>query len=94
MLHAPEQKEEGGDKQSKRGRFRDNDGLAALLAVQLNADLLMLCTDVDGLYTGNPSDPASDFIPTYCPEVGGVQCSAASWAFWPCQLYLRLGDEG
>ncbi len=59
------QKEEGGQ---KRGRFRDNDGLAALLAVQLNADLLMLCTDVDGLYTGNPSDPASDFIPTYCPE--------------------------
>lgn len=37
--------------------------------VQLNADLLMLCTDVDGLFTGNPSDPASDFVPTYCPEV-------------------------
>jgi hypothetical protein len=37
--------------------------------VQLNADLLMLCTDVDGLFTGNPTDPASEFIPTYCPEV-------------------------
>lgn len=140
-----QQKEEGGEQQ-KKGRFRDNDGLAALLAVrklfppvavphccphgcaelqrllshrcgrlvwhwlciafwhisvivdcmqsactscchlyflcnflqpafigglqvQLNADLLMLCTDVDGLFTGNPSDPASEFIPTYCPEV-------------------------
>lgn len=50
-------------------RFRDNDGLAALLATQLNADLLMLCTDVDGLFTGNPADPASEYIPTYCPEV-------------------------
>jgi hypothetical protein len=38
--------------------------------VQLNADLLMLCTDVDGLYTGNPNDIASKIIPTYCPEVG------------------------
>jgi hypothetical protein len=37
--------------------------------VQLNADLLMLCTDVDGLFTGNPKDQASEFIPTYCPEV-------------------------
>ena len=37
--------------------------------VQLNADLLMLCTDVDGLFTGNPKDLASEFIPTYCPEV-------------------------
>lgn len=64
----PDQKVEGNENGDKK-RFRDNDGLAALLAVQLNADLLMLCTDVDGLYTGNPADPASDYIPTYCPEV-------------------------
>lgn len=29
----------------------------------------MLCTDVDGLFTGNPKDQASEFIPTYSPEV-------------------------
>ena len=29
----------------------------------------MLCTDVDGLFTGNPKDAASEFIPTYSPEV-------------------------
>ena len=39
--------------------FRDNDGLAALLALELHADLLCLLTDVDGLYTGHPADPAS-----------------------------------
>lgn len=49
--------------------FRDNDGLAALLALELNADLLCLLTDVDGLYTGHPADPASRIINTYCPEV-------------------------
>eukprot|EP00405_Crypthecodinium_cohnii_P042830 CAMPEP_0206553252 /NCGR_PEP_ID=MMETSP0325_2-20121206/16529_1 /ASSEMBLY_ACC=CAM_ASM_000347 /TAXON_ID=2866 /ORGANISM="Crypthecodinium cohnii, Strain Seligo" /LENGTH=427 /DNA_ID=CAMNT_0054053209 /DNA_START=85 /DNA_END=1368 /DNA_ORIENTATION=- len=39
-------------------RFGDNDNLAALTAVQLEADALFLCTDVDFLYTANPrSDP-------------------------------------
>ena len=49
--------------------FRDNDSLAALLAIELKADLLVLLTDVDGLFDGPPSDPKSNFIPTYCPEV-------------------------
>jgi glutamate 5-kinase len=35
----------------------DNDNLAALVAHLIDADLLVLLTDVDGLYTG---DPASD----------------------------------
>ncbi|KAL3155983.1 Delta-1-pyrroline-5-carboxylate synthase [Trebouxia sp. C0010 RCD-2024] len=52
-----------------RVAFRDNDGLAALLAIELKADLLILLTDVAGLYDGPPADPNSNFIPTYCPEV-------------------------
>ena len=44
--------------------------------MQLNADLLMLCTDVDGLFTGNPADPASEFIPTYCPDVRSYKLQA------------------
>lgn len=52
-----------------RVAFRDNDGLAALLAIELKADLLILLTDVAGLYDGPPSDPNSNFIATYCPEV-------------------------
>lgn len=35
------------------------------LAVQLHADLLVLMTDVDGLFTGPPADPASTIIHTY-----------------------------
>eukprot|EP00930_Biecheleria_cincta_P047535 TRINITY_DN32971_c0_g1_i1.p1 TRINITY_DN32971_c0_g1~~TRINITY_DN32971_c0_g1_i1.p1 ORF type:complete len:448 (-),score=78.65 TRINITY_DN32971_c0_g1_i1:15-1358(-) len=35
-------------------RFGDNDNLAALTAVQLEADALCLFTDVDCLYTANP----------------------------------------
>jgi glutamate 5-kinase len=38
--------------------FGDNDGLSALVAVALDADLLVLLTNVDGLYTASPSvDP-------------------------------------
>eukprot|EP00891_Asterochloris_glomerata_P004457 jgi/Astpho2/4457/Aster-00067 len=49
--------------------FRDNDGLAALLAVELKADLLCLLTDVEGLYTGPPTAPDSRLIHTYCPGI-------------------------
>ncbi len=34
----------------------------------MNADLLVLLSDVDGLYTGPPTDPSSRLIQTYYPE--------------------------
>lgn len=41
-------------------RFGDNDNLAALCAVQIEADWLFLMTDVDHVYTANPnSDPSA-----------------------------------
>ena len=36
-------------------RFGDNDRLAARVAAMMGADLLVLLSDVDGLYTANPS---------------------------------------
>lgn len=36
--------------------FSDNDGLSALAAVKFNADLLILLTDVDGIFTENPKE--------------------------------------
>ena len=43
-------------------RFGDNDRLAALVAHLVNAQGLVLLTDVDGLYTGQPGRPGSEFI--------------------------------
>jgi glutamate 5-kinase len=40
-------------------RFGDNDRLAALVAALVHADLLLLLSDVDALYTGHPSLPDS-----------------------------------
>ncbi len=44
-------------------RFGDNDRLAALVAALVHADLLVLLSDVDALYTGKPSDPSSRRVP-------------------------------
>jgi glutamate 5-kinase len=44
--------------------FGDNDGLSARVAVAIDADLLLLLTDVDGVYTANPrDDPSARRIP-------------------------------
>ncbi|MBA8804257.1 glutamate 5-kinase [Nocardioides ginsengisegetis] len=43
-------------------RFGDNDRLAALVAHLVHADLLVLLSDVDGLYDADPADPASTLL--------------------------------
>ncbi|WP_375653772.1 glutamate 5-kinase [Bartonella sp. OD88NMGDW] len=45
-------------------RYGDNDRLAARVATMVRADLLILLSDIDGLYTKSPhSDPTAEFIP-------------------------------
>lgn len=43
-------------------RFGDNDRLAALVAHLVHADLLVLLSDVDGLYDGDPSKPGTSRV--------------------------------
>ncbi|MEU6392765.1 glutamate 5-kinase [Streptomyces sp. NPDC046939] len=43
-------------------RFGDNDRLAALVAHLVHADLLVLLSDVDGLYDGDPSRPGTSRV--------------------------------
>jgi len=53
-----------GEDSSVRVGFGDNDGLSARVAVALDADLLVIVSDVDGLLTANPSeDPDATLIP-------------------------------
>ncbi len=60
-------------------RFGDNDRLAALVAALADADLLVLLSDVDALYTGSPADPASRRIPLVRgdDDLAGVTIGAA-----------------
>lgn len=45
-------------------RFGDNDRLGARVAAMMNADVLVLLSDIDGLYTADPKrDPQAEFLP-------------------------------
>ena len=44
------------DALSEEKVFSDNDGLAALAAINFEADLLVILTDVDGVFTDNPKE--------------------------------------
>jgi glutamate 5-kinase len=48
--------------------FTDNDILAGLVAASSSADLLVIFSDVDGLYTKHPNSPYAEFIP-FVPEI-------------------------
>ncbi len=43
--------------------FGDNDTLSAYVANLVNADMLVILSDIDGFYNGNPSDDNSRLIP-------------------------------
>lgn len=63
-------------------RYGDNDRLAARVATMIGADLLVLFSDIDGLYTAPPAqDPAAQHIPVVeriTPEIEGMAGEAAS----------------
>ncbi|XP_073998567.1 delta[1]-pyrroline-5-carboxylate synthase isoform X2 [Rhodnius prolixus] len=49
--------------------LKDNDSLAAMLAAEVEADLLILMSDVDGIYTCPPSQEGAKLIHTFTPEM-------------------------
>ncbi len=63
-------------------RYGDNDRLAAQIAVTVGADTLVLLSDVDGFYSGNPRvDPSArrfDTIARITPEIEAMAGDAGS----------------
>ena len=57
--------------------FGDNDTLSALVAGLVGADLLVILTDVDGLYTGNPKKELSAQLIKEVTEVSAVESMAS-----------------
>ena len=58
-------------------RFGDNDRLAARVAAMIGADLLVLLSDVDGLYTGNPNDNKAA---THLPHINHITADIMAMA--------------
>lgn len=63
-------------------RYGDNDRLAARVAQMMSADCLVLLSDVDGLYTADPTrDASAEFIPEVrriTPQIERMAGGAAS----------------
>ncbi len=63
-------------------RYGDNDRLAAQIAVTIGADVLVLLSDVDGFYTGNPRTDAGarrlDVIDRITPEIEAMAGDAGT----------------
>ncbi|SCB13208.1 glutamate 5-kinase [Rhizobium lusitanum] len=63
-------------------RYGDNDRLAARVATMTGADLLILLSDIDGLYTAPPHlDPQAQFLDTIAeitPDIEAMAGGAAS----------------
>jgi glutamate 5-kinase len=63
-------------------RYGDNDRLAARVATMLGADLLVLLSDVDGLYDAPPADNPHarfiDFVPVISPEIEAMAGGAGT----------------
>src|ERR1700689_4451436 len=58
-------------------RYGDNDRLAARVAQMVGADCLVLLSDIDGLYTANPSqDPDPEFIARVLEIPPGIEAMA------------------
>ena len=63
-------------------RYGDNDRLAAQITVTIGADILVLLSDVDGFYSGNPKDDPKakrfDVIETITPLIEAMAGDAGS----------------
>lgn len=81
--------------------FTDNDELSGLIASMMNACMLILLTNVDGIYNGAPSNPASVVIPEIGHEVAldsFIQASRSSFGrggmLTKTNIARKVADEG
>lgn len=62
----------------QEGKFGDNDNLSAMVANLIDADLLMMLTDIGGLYTADPRHrPDARLIPRVDNIDSEIECLAA-----------------
>ncbi|MDE6452960.1 MAG: glutamate 5-kinase [Muribaculaceae bacterium] len=58
--------------------FTDNDELSGLMATMTDSDALIILSNIDGIYTGDPSDPASELISVVEQDADVSACISTS----------------
>ena len=81
--------------------FTDNDELSGLIAAMVDADTLVILSNVDGIYTGLPADPGSRLIPEVAPGRDLSEYVVASKSGFgrggmgtKCGIAGKVSDEG
>ncbi|MDF9830427.1 glutamate 5-kinase [Parabacteroides sp. PF5-6] len=82
--------------------FTDNDELSGLIATMLGMDALIILSNIDGIFNGNPSDPACEVIRQIGTEdqdlSNYVQTSRSSFGrggmLTKCRIARKVADEG
>lgn len=82
--------------------FTDNDELSGLIAAMMGMDALIILSNIDGIYNGDPSNPASSVI----PEINGsledlseyIQTGKSSFGrggmLTKCTIARKVAEEG
>ena len=81
--------------------FTDNDELSGLIATMMSAQRLIILSNVDGIYTGAPSDPASQLIAEVEPDCDMTQYISTEKSGFgrggmltKCSIARKVADEG
>ena len=82
--------------------FTDNDELSGLIATMMGMDALIILSNIDGIYNGNPADPASRVIPIVergkTDLASYVQTGRSSFGrggmLTKCHIAQKVADEG
>lgn len=82
--------------------FTDNDELSGLIATMMGMDALIILSNIDGIYNGNPADSASQVIPVVergkTDLASYVQAGRSSFGrggmLTKCHIAQKVADEG
>lgn len=82
--------------------FTDNDELSGLIATMMGMDALIILSNIDGIYNGNPADPTSQVIPVVergkTDLASYVQTGRSSFGrggmLTKCHIAQKVADEG
>jgi glutamate 5-kinase len=78
--------------------FTDNDELSGLIATMMGMDALIILSDVDGIYNGNPSDAATEVIREIRDTLPAVQNGKSLFGRGgmrtKCHIAKKVADEG
>ena len=82
--------------------FTDNDELSGLIAAMMDVEALIILSNIDGIYNGNPADPASSVL----REIGSQRDDLAQYIctgksqfgrggmLTKCRIAMKVADEG